>query len=126
MRDDRKKPSLPSRRKGNPAGAAYACLRSTGMFLSLAVNAFLALLFVEMIARSDIIAALEWIAWRKDLAFVCTTLILVVSGALLMCTGSMSAALEGVSRIRVAKRIALFAEIRSYAMTVDLTSGEGD
>lgn len=37
-----------------------------------------------------------------------------------------AAALEGVSRIRVAKRIALFAEIRSYAMTVDLTSGEGD
>lgn len=94
LRDDRKNTSLPSRHKGSPAGAAYACLRGASMFLSLAINAFMALLFVETIARSDIIAALEWIAWRKDLAFVCTTLILIVSGALLMCTGSMSAALS--------------------------------
>ena len=72
---------------------AYAVLRAVCMALSLCINAFLMLLFVEMIARSDIAAALEWIAWRPDLALLCGGLIFAVSAALTFCLGGMARSL---------------------------------
>lgn len=75
------------------SGAAYTLLRGVSMLGSLAINAFLVLLFIEMIARSDVVSSLEWIAWRPYHAFVSAALIFAVSAALLMCTGRMSAAI---------------------------------
>ena len=37
-----------------------------------------------------------------------------------------AAALEGVSKVRIAKRIAWFAELRSYAVDVDLQNARDD